>query len=90
MTSTPTPADPDRLSAAEKRRLVRLAAFHTAQMIAEEAQLFAGRLRDSAVGVSAVDALMAFSMKVRAIGAGDAGLLLAVAGEEFGREGLPH
>ncbi len=83
-------ADPDRLSTPEKRRLVRLAAFHMAQLIAEDAQLFAGRLRDGAVDVSAADALMAFSKKVRAIGAGDAELLLALAVEESGRAGLPH
>ncbi len=45
-----------------------------ADMFAEEAQLFAGRLRGAGSAVSAPDALLAFAAKVRLLGRDVAGL----------------
>ena len=50
----------------------------TVEMFAEEAQLFAGKLRDSAREVSAPLALMAFASKLREAGRDIPNLLAAI------------
>lgn len=83
-------SEPDRLAAAARHRLIRLAAFHTAQIIAEDAQLFAAKLREGADDIPASQALMAFSIKVRATGSNNGELLLAVRAEDGEPVGILH
>ncbi len=72
----------DRLSAEAKRHLLRLASLLTVQFIAEDAQIFAAKLRDGADDIRASDALMAFAAKIWMLGSSNDELLLALAGCE--------
>ncbi len=71
-----------RLSVEANRRLVRQTAFLTAQLIAEQAQLFAATLRDRADDIAAPDALMVFAVEVQAFAAPDADALFPSTSEQ--------
>jgi hypothetical protein len=82
--------DPDGLSADARRCLVRLAALYMAQHIAECAQIFAAKLRNSPSDISAPEAMMAFALKVREIGSTDVELFLVPAPANGGAAGNLH
>ncbi len=76
------PSQFDHLSIDAKRHLIRQTAFLTAQVIADQAQLFAATLRDGPADMAAPDALMAFAVEVRVVAARDADPLFPLTSEE--------